>query len=1054
MKKSLVLIMCLLLMVALVACKKGKGDDSSTNDATDTQVSESTGNEEDSTTTSGGDTTTDGTTDTTTEEPTTAPCEHPLSDEIVATPNGHYHVPECEHDDLILDLQDHTGLEDGVCDVCEYSVEDLIGDITDPKNIDLLKNSVAKYTSDETVIDIICNYGNGFLYMTNTLTYTSEEGSYSVATADSVHLLENGKILYLQKTGDEVTRLVNARADNMLGYNFSFDFYENIMLDNPTIGAENLLYAFYQYAKNVKGAELGWGKISFIFGDEYSAKSVDITYEVSEKGTLKSMTLTAKTYYGSEEKYTISDDDTIIIAEGAEPTSGSTLVIEQLIGDRDDIRSEFDLDKMLLKAYELELDGTKLSDTISFTEGDYKKLNVVDASPEGADYAIDNIRFTVTDENGKVSSNIDIWGGNDGTVSVLIKEEGNYIITFDTLLTTKTYKVSVAKLLPTKLEAITLSGNTVTSRTLAPGTAFEFIATAQSSYADAKFIATLPEGTEGATLTVLDTADGYSFVAEKEGTYVVTLTAVADANVTTTITFEVKDPNSTGFKAWTLVSGKYIGKDIWDEDVVVTIEATDETSGKYTVRSVWGTDSYTYVIEDKKIVGTVVSGHGSFQLKFDDKGIMYATDGADSISLEAEGGSASAGTLATGTYVGKDSFEDTVTVTIEVTDETSGTYTITSLFGSETYTYVIEDGDIKSTHTGGFVHFYTLHIDADGKLYITDGVSGNIPLTAGEGGDDSSSDMPIGSFTGEIVDATGEWVSAELEVTEDGYILLYIGDTELAFMINGYENGVFDVYNTNDAVYDGYKFSYDSNWEMIIVEEYNDQLGMGTEIGAFQLPEGGDEGGDEGGNTDAAFTGIYTGIIIDFNDGKEYEITLDATWSVMDTFDLTINGVTVTYYFEIDPYFGTMTVTNMSPAVEWTWDLQFTYDNTTDTVLISEKHPYTGFYANAAELTKGDSGVSGVDELVGYWSDKDGEYTFAFYDDGSGSAYCTSEDAQVTFTWKKDADGFVSFVFDEGCTSAGIFDSECNIMVEEDSEGNPRFSLYGDGYVWIYKEVE
>lgn len=1030
MKKSLVLIMCLLLMVALVACKKEKGDDDSTNDTTDTQVSESTNNEEDSSTTSGGnDTTTSGDTETTTEEQTTALCEHPLSDEILATPNGHYHVPECEHDDLILDLQAHTGLEDGVCDVCEYSVEDLISDITDPKNVELLKNSVAKFTDGETVIDIICNYGNGFLYMTNTLTNTSEEGSYTVSTADSVHLLENGNILYLQKSGDEVTRINNASADNMLGYNFSFDFYENIMLDNSTIGAENLLYAFYQHAKTVKNAEIGWGKISFVFGDQYSAKSVDITYEVSDKGTLKSMTIAANTYYGGEDKYTISDDGIITIVENATPTSYSTLVIEQLIGDRDDVRSEYDLDKMLLKAYELELDGTKCGNTINFTEGDYKKLNVIEADPSSADYKIDNIRFTITDENGKETSNIDVWGGKDGTVSVLVKEEGNYVLTLKTLITEKTYTISVSKLLPTSLTAMTTGGVEFTSKDLTIGKSCEFIAKAQSDYADAKFTATLPEGTEGATLTVLDTADGYSFVAEKEGTYVVTLTSVADANVTTTITFNVKNPDNTGFKAWTLTSGKYTGKDSWGDDVIVTIEATDETSGTYTVKSGWGTDSYTYVIEDKKITSIKTGGFGSFKLYFDADGIMYATDGADIVTLTAEGGSATSGTLATGTYVGKDSWGEDVIVTVEATDGTSGTYTIVSYWGTETYTYVIENGDITSTHSSGSISYYTLHMYADGSLYVTDRAE-QITVTAGSVSGDPSSEMPTGKFEGDIANADGDIVSAELEITDDGYILINMGDTQLEFMINGYEDNVFDVTNMNDTAYDGYKFSYDPSWNMIIVETYNEQLAMNTEIGSFTLSEGedgGDEGGDEGGDSNAYLDGVYTGTatLIGEEETVVTDVTLDASWGMFGSFQLTIGAKTITYNYEItNAYWGTMTVT---PVGEAPWDLMFTWDSFTDTVSILQKHPLTGMYTEIAYVTKG--GSSNTD-ICGTWQTEDGDFTLKFFDDGSAFISCVSTGESAELSWSSDSDGFVYFNEQDQINVGGF--AAWNAQLDED----------------------
>ena len=554
MKKSFLLILCLLLAIALVACTndESKTEDTTAAATTATEVTTTADDEQ---------TSEDGSSEVTTEEVTTkeeetTECTHELSDEIVGIAVGHYHLTNCEHD-LVLDLVAHTGIEDGVCDECEYSFEDLIDDITSPEASEKVKAGTVSYKGQYENREASFQLGNGFFYAEENTEYSYDAGVI-ISSKHSVHLLENGNVFYVKDTDGMLERMAYEITEkNLNGYMYSSDMYDYLSLDFTPCGTEDLLYAFYSYAKAnfANNLTTTWGEtsnISFKIGDDYSAKVYSIDFTISENGVISTLNFTFAKYFGPDYdelgnpvaetvKYTIDENGVVTIVDGAEAESSISIEIAQTEGERT-ATTTYNLSEILVGSYELTLDGTAIGDTLNLQAGDTVNVTIGNMSPESANLDLDNILAIVVDEMGEETYSVNTYVFGE-SLSLTAYKAGNYVVTLTSLNVTKTFAVVVSNPVTTEIHAAVDNWGTkeaFASKDLYADSTFEFVGVAQNSYADASFTAVITEGPEnGATLTELETADGYAFTATIPGTYVVTLTSTANPDVTGTVTFNV-----------------------------------------------------------------------------------------------------------------------------------------------------------------------------------------------------------------------------------------------------------------------------------------------------------------------------------------------------------------------------------------------------------------------------------------------------------------------------------------------------------------------------------
>ena len=988
MKKSFLLIMCLLLAFVLVACNQteNKGDDTTAADTTaavetvsDTESSETTAATEETTV----EDTTEVSSEETTEEDTglvqqhthtfsdkwTAnddnhwhaatcehgvevsdmgahvdannddecdvckydlSCDHELSDDIEGIAAGHYHVPDCEHDDLILDLTAHTGVEDGVCDVCDYSFDDLIDDITSTDAMNRVNSGTIAYVGQYETKNITYQLGFGYLFMDENTEYSYDPGVIE-NTKHSVHLFKNGNVFYLKEAYDMVSRESwDVTADNVNGFKFSSDMFFYISLDDSDpCGAENLLYSFYTYAKtnHKNNLSVTWGDtnvITFAQGDEYSAKVFSIEFAISESGVITSLTLTSNNYWDIDVDYTIDADTGVItLLDTAEADATITVQVNQTEGSREDIKSSYNLDEIVVTAYDITTEaGEVISDVITIEVGSNLMLPFANLNPTTANLELDGITATVYDETGTETWYASAYAFSD-RLSVNASRAGKYVMKLTTLATEKTFELVVTTPATTEIYAAVADnwGNKeiVTSKELYVNAEFEFVAMAQNGYADATFTAEITSGT-GATLTELETADGYCFKATAAGTYVVTITSKSNPSVTNTVTFVVSDAPSTGNN----------------------------------FRGTWENSTYGIYVE------------------------------------------------------------------INPTDSTSGTYTITMNNSPAQFSYTISGTTIDAFQIAGATCSWSLRLTSSLGVEIVSPYGMTFDLTQTstgepEGGEDEGEGFN-GTYSG-LLNVMGADMPATVEVTShESFDFTIDGSTVTYYFSIDADTGYLTTICMGSPMAE-FIFRYIADMDMVTVEMVHPMTGMGMEIGALAK-------GAIVEPSNVVIEGEYNGVCPDYWN-TEFTMTFTADGNLLIVDETMDAELYVKYSVGAD---GILELTYVSGEDMMIADLQFVYYEATDVVVVNRHNPMTGMYVWVGECTKVEAPTA--PSINGNWVSADGCYYFSF-DEAEGTG--TVDFSDVSGEWLKirgfyytmDAEGNIAFTSIKGNLS-GYMDWSTN----------------------------
>lgn len=979
MKKSFLLIMCLLLAFVLVACNQteNKGDDTTAADTTaavetvsDTESSETTAATEETTVE---DTTTEEvSSEETTEEDTglvqqhthtfsdkwTADddnhwhaatcehgvevsemgahvdandddecdvckydlsCDHELSDDIEGIAAGHYHVPDCEHDDLILDLTAHTGVEDGVCDVCDYSFDDLIDDITSTDAMNRVNGGTIAYVGQYETRNITYQLGFGYLFMDENTEYSYDPGVIE-NTKHSVHLFKNGNVFYLKEAYDMVSREEwDITADNVNGFKFSSDMFFYISLDDSDpCGAENLLYSFYTYAKtnHQNNLSVTWGDtnvITFAQGDEYSAKVFTIEFVISESGVITSLNLTSKNYWDIDVDYTIDADTGVItLLDTAEADATITVQVNQTEGSREDIKSSYNLDEIVVTAYDITTEaGEVLSDVITIEVGSNIMLPFANLNPTTANLELDKITATVYDETGTETWYASAYAFSD-RLSVNASRAGNYVMKLTTLATEKTFQIVVTTPATTEIHAAVADnwGNKeiFTTKELYVDAAFEFVAMAQNGYADATFTAEITSGT-GATLTELETADGYCFKATEAGTYVVTITSKSNPSVTNTVTFVVSAAPSTGNN----------------------------------FRGTWENSTYGIYVE------------------------------------------------------------------INPTDSTSGTYTITMNNSPAQFSYTLRGTEIDAIQIAGATSNWTLGFTSSLGLELISPYGMAFDLTQTSTGEPEGGEGEGEGFNGTysgMLNVMGADMPATVEVTShESFDFTIDGSTVTYYFSIDADTGYFTTVCMGSPMAE-FIFRYIADTDMVTVEMVHPMTGMGMEIGALA------KGSAPVVEPANVMDGKYAGTI---NLGSELSIVIEVE-EMFDTMYVTIDGIEATYAYSMD---DSGLLTTICVGGETFGDFEFQYFADEDVISVSMYNPRLGYYSYAGDVAKVTEEEPAAPSINGNWSSADGMYMFTFWEaDGDGTVDFSDENGEWLktrgFYYTIDAEGNITFTSIKG----------------------------------------
>lgn len=275
---------------------------------------------------------------------------------------------------------------------------------------------------------------------------------------------------------------------------------------------------------------------------------------------------------------------------GETPDFARVVTANQVIGERN-AENPYPLDELMIQSFELQdEEGNKLEDGAKVTAAMQVAYNiqVVNINPENANAAIDQIKVTFLDEYGMETWSV--FGSYDfGYVTFTAYKAGNYQLVIASANVSYTLQVEIAY---AELESFAAAVYNeewwelveADTATVYAGQVLRFGAVVNDG-ANNKLVATC-EGVD------IYEGEYYEFVTAEVGTYVITLTSVANPAFTATLTVTVKEAPSVA----DLLNGEYEYNDGWigsanyvftpaeegatNGELVITYEGQGITAGK------------------------------------------------------------------------------------------------------------------------------------------------------------------------------------------------------------------------------------------------------------------------------------------------------------------------------------------------------------------------------------------------------------------------------------------------------------------------------------------
>ncbi len=502
--------------------------------------------------------------------------------------DSHYHAPTCGHNPIYVrgDEEKHTdGNFDNRCDTCGgwASMEYVVENATSTQAAGKVNGGSIIYDkkTDTITYDGEMNYafGNGYLHMTDIhhYSYYDENGKRYDADGDLEYWYSTyaeDRIFAIVREGETVGRNMGADASFMNGFYFSGDFIAHAM---NAYGVEDLVYKLYYLSSTEDGA----GVNNFI------------TYYDEKTGYYSFLFNFGEMQYGVY--FTVDSDFVMqsVIVTGAQGYTDQTnadkpyyLAITQTKGNRTATNTAYDPEVLLINSFKIkDAQGKELKDgdTIEILAGYANRITLTlsDVLPTTASPVYDRIEA--------VSNQREVIGyvDNDAmTLTVNGQSEG----TFDLVITTDhvsvTLKVKVTYPAPTEIHPLVYSSNGSyniledgATVNMFLGGSLNFRAEVDEN-ADRRFTAALTGG-DASSATLSDssvemfgeTYKTIAFTPTKLGTYEVTVTSLANPELSTTFTITVTEMPPVE----TILTGDWVA--LFSNTLMFSAKFTPEAAG-------------------------------------------------------------------------------------------------------------------------------------------------------------------------------------------------------------------------------------------------------------------------------------------------------------------------------------------------------------------------------------------------------------------------------------------------------------------------------------------
>lgn len=483
-----------------------------------------------------------------------------------------------------------------------------VGTVVYANASDALEVGVSNGSKISNGVAVINQFGEEtvftYAFGENYTTYNNGESDYHLTQ------LEDETVFGVYEHDGEVYAIYGPTLDDMNGVDFSayISYYDYVY------GTEQLLNAIYTLGNE----ETSWNYVEGV-ADLCTVCGVQHSYTLSFEaliedfyyvffdvefaldpvaGSISSANISMEVYYSynltlDEEAgtYSINEDIT-------EPDYTRDITISQETGDRV-AENNNGPEVYQFTSYDLTFDGDVVgTDSIVTSPGNSVVLAASNAVPSSATFAIDEpiVEYTCDTD----ASAYGYYESNVGGIQFTPYGQGTFTVTVTTVNITKTFTVvseyaEVTEISGAIYSEVEWDYVAVTEYSCEVGSEVEISAIVNEN-ANPEFTASLPEGTENATVESLYGSTYFSATAE--GTYVVTVTSVANPSVSATITITVNPKAaSTDYVGTREVDHPYFGPTVANYRITLKSDGT----GSY-IFDIEGEGMFDYVMNGSNIV--------------------------------------------------------------------------------------------------------------------------------------------------------------------------------------------------------------------------------------------------------------------------------------------------------------------------------------------------------------------------------------------------------------------------------------------------------------------
>ncbi len=723
-KLSLLVLVCMLLPLALVACSEGHvcefGKDWAF-DMTNHYHACTCGAKADSA--AHADSNRDGACDT---------CgiivsnDHVFDKGWTADETNHWHAALCGHD-VVNNKEAHTANGLGACEVCGYKMTaPNVATIADALKVAKLAAGAVK-TGLISKEHQVPGQSWGWYVPETSWNYTwyefAENYMHSFDTGNRVNIynaLNKDGSVYTLEIYDEYMQVDReATAAYMDGPALHADY----MADAPAFrGILALVEATYAAAKEganfTEAVEDGVYTFSYMTVGDYALNAVEVSFTLdADAYILSDVTVSYSNYdaytlkwdaeandYEKDENgeyiknytYTTAEVDgktVYTLNEDVEANSIDTYQVTQSV----DVINDYAPEKIFPSSYKLvdaEGNAIDLATGATITLGSEYNLTFTEVQPDTVILEAAISRPVVTDADGNETWSV-FASYSDGMINIGAYKVGNYIISFQLGNEKVEIPLTVSYQVPTAISA-SVNGMAATTATVYTDVDL-VIGSSVADYCNPGFTATITSDNAAAATLAANEEDGtYTFKSATAGEYVITLVSAADEAVNATLTVTVSNPPSVNDLV--VLTGAFRADldPSWDEYGYFTFDNTAKTVS-YTA-TYWGseyTGSFSYTIEDGVFTATKTSGTFFTALTFDaDNFVFVANAGPNGnytlVTPAGEGEGEGGGSTGAATPVNGGTIDEPTVLANE-----TATYSVTIAAGEKAY-FLLDGFDLTS----------------------------------------------------------------------------------------------------------------------------------------------------------------------------------------------------------------------------------------------------------------------------------------------------------------------------------------------------------------------